>query len=348
MKVIAALALLSVALASPVAVPEPYVLPEPAQPAYETAEFAAIPEPIDISPLFVPVEIVQALKLNEVNPESVIFVEVAENIEYEPIALASQVEEEFPAFGVNVVEVAEGLDVSEDAAPLAEEVDGTAVHFVEVAENIDNAEVTRAEEADGSAVNFVDVAENIEYAEVAPLAEEVDGSAVHFVEVAENIDNAEVARAETEVDGSAVNFVEVAENIEVAPVAEEVDGSAVNFVEVAENIDNAEVASFAEEIPADAVKVVDIAAEDQAVAEEASAFAAELGSQVHFVEVAENIDVEEPAVRAEEIAADAVKVADFAENVESAPVAEPLADSVRVVDAPLNYPGKLYDNPMLR
>lgn len=325
MKVIAALALLSVALASPVAVPEPYVLPEPAQPAYETAEFAAIPEPIDISPLFVPVEIVQALKLNEVNPASVIFVEVAENIEYEPIALASQVEEEFPAFGVNVVEVAEGLDVSEDAAPLAEEVDGTAVHFVEVAENIDNPEVSRAEE--------------------------VDGSAVHFVEVAENIDNAEVARAETEVDGSAVNFVEVAENIEVAPVAEEVDDSAVNFVDVAENIDNAEVASFAEEIPANAVKVVDFAAEDQAVAEEASAFAAELGSQVHFVEVAENIDVEEPAVRAEEIAADAVKVVDFAENVESAPVAadaEPLADSVRVVDAPLNYPGKLYDNPMLR
>ncbi|CAH0590147.1 unnamed protein product [Chrysodeixis includens] len=348
MKIIAALAFLSVALASPVAVPEAVVLPEPAQPAFEV-----MPESIDISPLFVPHEIVEALKLNEVNPEAVLFVEIAENIEYEPIALSSAVEQEFPAFGENAVKVVEGLDFSEDAAPLAEEVDGSAVNFVEVAENIDAAEVAPvAEEVDGSAVNFVEVAENVDNAEVSRAAEEVDGAAVHFVEVAENLEYAEAAPLAEEVEVSAVHFVDVAENIDNAEVAraEEVDGSAVNFVEVAENVEAAEIAPLAEEIPAEAVKVVEFAAEDQAVAEEASAFAEEIGSQVNFVEVAENIEAAEVAAAAEEIPADAVKVVEFAENVEAAPVAdaEPLADSVRVVDVPLNYPGKLYDNPMLR
>lgn len=274
MKLFIVLALASVALATPLV--QPIVMPKAPLPELEDLPYVPMIEPVAIKPLFVPQEIIDALK---------------------------EAEQPIPADAQAVFDA-------------MEQADDEVVHVVDFVEydhdHVAEKEVVAAavEDVPADAVKFVEVAENAEYSEVA-ADEDIPADAVKFVEVAENSEVAEVA----------------------APAGEDIIPDAVNVVDVAEYIEYSEVAApAAKEIAADAIKVVDVA------------------ENIEHSNVTEE-EIAAPA--AEEIPADAVKFVDNAENVDAA--AAEVVSAVKVVDvAPVadnyvpRYPGKIYDNAMLR
>lgn len=224
-----------------------------------------------------------------------------------------------PTFDFRSLFAPQDADLSQDSAtavhfvdsPLNED-DGSAVHFVDSPqEDIDNGHVIR------SAGNFEEIGEddNIVRFVDAPTNEDAnDGVAIDFVDspVESNIDDSNMARFAD--NGIAVNFVD-------SPIEQADDGSAVHFV------DNVETAAEDGTISAFAGMPLNEEAHDD-------------GTSINFVNSPMNEILEAGA-------ADIILIGHVFE-----PIAASELETINV-DVPedfynVHYPGKIYDNPMLR